>query len=753
MTTAPPWPDRGAGIVRTGLRELRLLLAQLLVLLPRRGRVRGVPFFPQLESRDCGTACLTMVLAYHGVAFDREEVRERSGLDRDGVDARSILQAARTYGLDAKAARVPVAELRRLPPGSILHWHATHYVVFERADRDGVLVVDPAFGRRSVPLDALEESWGGVALLFSRSDGAETATPSRAGRRRGLLRTVMRPGIHVPLWARAIALSFAVQALALSLPLLSKVVVDANVGPGRRLPTGLLVAAVPALAVTFFAASLARGLLLAGLQARMDTDVTHRLTRRLFALPFSYFQARSAGDLLLRVRSTAAIRDVVSITAVAGVLDGVVALLYLVLVVAQSPVLGAVVLLFGVVQVVASTAIWTRMLALARASLQVQAASQSELVELLHGVEALKASGAEEEALDHWWPRFADEVGAELARGRAAAVNQAFLATTRFAAPLAVVTVGAVLVGAGRLSLGGLVAANALAIGFINPLSSVVSTAVQFALARTYLERIADVFDTPPEQPSGGAPALPPVRGALRTEGLWFRYSRVAPFVTRDVTLEVAAGRRLGVVGPSGSGKSTLAMLLAGLYRPTSGTITFDGLDIHAHDLRSVRAQVGVVTQRIQLFPGTIRRNVALARPSATVEEVEEAARLACLHDDVARMPMGYDTVLADDGNTLSGGQRQRLALARAFLARPPVLVLDEATSALDSVTEAAILASLAGMGCTQVVVAHRLSTIRDADWIVLLDDGRVVEQGTHADLLALDGAYAVLARAQGLSA
>jgi ABC-type bacteriocin/lantibiotic exporter with double-glycine peptidase domain len=314
---------------------------------------------------------------------------------------------------------------------------------------------------------------------------------------------------------------------------------------------------------------------------------------------------------------------------------------------------------------------------------------------------------------------------------------------------LAILVFGAFRVLDGDLSLGAMLAATALAVGFLEPLAALVEGGLPMAMTRSYMERINDVLDTPKEQAGRTVAPAPRLAGHVVAENVSFGYSPRTPPVVVDVSLEVRPGQQIGIAGRSGAGKSTLAHLLLGLYSPTSGRILYDGSDLATLEVRSVRRQLGIVTQRPYLFGSTITENIAFNAPGAGLDAVMEAARLACVHDEIMALPLGYDTLLGDAGSSLSGGQQQRIALARALVHRPAILLLDEATSDLDSVTERQIFEQLAGLSCTTIVIAHRLSTIRHADTILVMDAGRVAERGTHADLVALGGAYSELVAAQ----
>jgi ABC-type bacteriocin/lantibiotic exporter with double-glycine peptidase domain len=278
--------------------------------------------------------------------------------------------------------------------------------------------------------------------------------------------------------------------------------------------------------------------------------------------------------------------------------------------------------------------------------------------------------------------------------------------------------------------------------------STVVATALQLQLLRSYLERIDDVLEAPPEQAKNAVARAERLSGAIEVEQVAFSYGPLTPGGVRNVSVKIASGQKVAIVGPSGAGKSTLARLMLGLYQPSSGRILYDGLDLAGLDLRSVRQQFGIVTQRSYLFGVTIRENIALKDPSISMSEIIAAAKLACFHDDILAMPMGYETMLLDGGGSLSGGQRQRVALARALVHHPAIILLDEATSELDTIIENQVHRNLAALRCTRIVIAHRLSTIYDADLILVLDDGRIVGRGSHEDLLASSELYLALAQA-----
>jgi ATP-binding cassette subfamily B protein len=706
---------------------------------------RTIPSIRQMENADCGAACLAMVLGYFGKQVDLRELRDMTGAGRDGVTALSVVNAARAHGLRARGVQANLDDLRHLPRGSILHWEFSHFVVFERTTHKGIRVVDPARGRRVVSVDDLRHAYTGVAIICEPSDDFDRSRSRAKGTWR-YLRPMLRQSRNM---VRVISTSLIIRLAALGLPLLTALVVDEIVPRSDHHLLLLLTAGVGMVIGYNFLSAFLRANLLLELQTRLDMGLTMGFIDHLVKLPYNFFLRRSSGDLMMRLQSNTAVRDILATGTMSAVLDGTFASLYLITLFIISPVLAVAVLMLAALEVAVMVLSWRRNQRLMSKSLQAQANTQSYAYELLAGIETLKASGAEHRAVDHWGGLFTDQVNINLTRGRLTAAVNSVMSTLQIASPLVILMVGAFQVLAGHISLGTMLGAAALGAGFLDPLATMVSSGLQLQQLNSYMQRINDVLDTPREQHGELVRPAPRLSGQIRADDVSFSYGTLGPSVVSHVWLEIEPGQHIGIVGRSGSGKSTLAHLLLGLYRPTSGRIEFDGLDLAGLDAGSVRRQLGIVTQRPYLFGSSIRENIALTNPELPLDAVVEAARIACIHDDIAAMPMGYDTPLHDGGAGVSGGQRQRIALARALVHRPSVLLLDEATSELDTVTEQKIYANLDVISSTTIVIAHRLSTIRNADLILVMDQGRIAETGTHEQLLARGGAYTALVHAQ----
>ncbi|WP_006246746.1 peptidase domain-containing ABC transporter [Mycolicibacterium tusciae] len=708
-------------------------------------RRRAIPYISQAEMADCGAAAMCMALAYHGRHVSLSEMHEATGTGRDGVDALRLAEAATAYGLRARGVATELDDLRMLPRGTVLHWGAAHFVVLDSTSRRGVTIVDPAAGSYRVSWQAVSELYSGVAILLEPSDAF-----SAGGRRApGALHHARRLMTRSSGIGKVLATSVVVRLMALAVPILTGVIVDQIVPAGGDRLLKIVAAVMAALICYSALATFLRAHLLLRLRSRLDVEMTLGFLEHLVDLPYAFFLKRSSGDLMMRLRSNATVREILTSGTIAALLDGVLATAYLAVIFALSPQLGFLVVVLGAAQVVVLLSARRRNQHLMGEALATEARSQSYAYEMFSAVETLKAAGAERRAVSHWTNLFVAELNVSLRRGRLSAAVETALHGLSLLSPIAVLVFGAYLVGSGQLSLGTMLALAALSTAFLEPLGVLVGTVLQIQLLGSYLARLDDVFNTPTETAGRDLRHAPALTGALRAEGLTFRYTPHGPPAIEGVDLDVRPGQVLAVVGRSGSGKSTLGRLLLGLYAPEAGRVVLDGIDLAAMLPRSVRSQIGVVTQDPYIFGLSIRDNLSLGDPSLPLEQLEAAAEQAGIADDIRAMPMAWDTPLVDAGASLSGGQRQRLALARALATRPRLLLLDEATSNLDTVTEAKVHANIARLGCTVVLVAHRLATVVDADCIVVMDQGRVVEVGRHRDLMAADGHYAQLVAGQ----
>ncbi|GCE06707.1 peptidase domain-containing ABC transporter [Dictyobacter aurantiacus] len=708
---------------------------------------RRVPVLLQMNAVECGAACLAMILSYHGRKTSSAEISDQAGLGRDGLSALEIVKTARQYGLRVRPISLRDNDFRAVSLPAIVHWQFNHFVIVERWGTRSVDIVDPATGRRRVSSAEFEENFTGVVIMLEPGTQFVRHTTSARVTLYGYAKHYVRRAPIILLQIAAATL--LLQGLGLALPLATGFVIDAVIPHGQVSLLLLLGAAAIVVVIAEFVTSLLRTILLTYLQTRIDLTMLPNFFEHMLSLPHSFFQKRSSGDIMARVSSNASVREIVSNQLISTCLDSCTIIISLVILFCYSTLFGAAVLAIGLLQVLLLLCTNRRMRTLARQDLESAGRLQGYVGEMLTGIGSIKAAGAEQRAFEQWSNLFVDQLNISIRRTYFSSAIATCLVSLQALAPLALLWLGAQQVMSHHLLLGAMVGLSTLGAYVLSPLSSLVRSAQQIQLVNSHLERIADVLDARPEQNVQTVQQPPRLSGRVSLDHVGFRYDAHAPHILKDISLHIQPRQKIAIVGRTGSGKSTLGKLLLGLIIPNQGEISYDGIPLRFLNYQAVRAQFGVVMQDASVFSGTIRQNIAFNAPGISIEAVMQAARLADLHEDIQKMPMGYETFVSEGGSALSGGQRQRLALARALASHPAILLLDEATSALDVVTEQHVERNLRALPCTQIIIAHRLSTIRNADQILVLDDGRLIEQGTHQQLLQRDSYYARLIQNQ----
>ncbi|GHO45394.1 peptidase domain-containing ABC transporter [Ktedonospora formicarum] len=704
---------------------------------------------PQLQANEmeCGLTCLGMILNYYGRKTTITELRSRFGVGRDGVSALSIVRAARDYGLRVRAVSLQSDDFKAITLPAIVHWEFKHFLIVEKWNKNYVEVVDPAQGRRRLTKEAFDESFTGIVIMLEPGvDFSQQGSTSPLSLVKYLGMFIKQtPGTLMQVFGASVLM----QSLGLILPILTKVIMD-QILPFKLVDMMQIIAlGMVLLLLSQIVVSLLREWLLVYLRARLDTHMMLGLFEHLMSLPYSFFQQRSTGDLLSRLTSNVTIREALSNQLLSSILDGCMVIVYVFILYWQSPAFCISTLVIGLVQVVFVVATYPVMRNISRQDLTAQGRSQGYLTETVTGIATLKAAGAEEHALERWANLFFTQLNISTRRSYVSAVVGTTMTTLRSLSSLLLLWIGAQQVLNGSLSIGTMLALNSLATSFLGPLTSLVGSMQQLQSIQANFERISDIIITEPEQNRRIVAVPPRLTGRIHLEDVSFRYNVGSPEVLRNLKLTIKSGQKVAIVGRTGSGKSTLGKLILGLNLPTGGHIIYDGMPLECLNYQEVRRQFGVVLQESAVFSGTIAQNIRLNDPKLDMEQVIKAARLAALHDDIMKMPMNYETHVGEGGSSLSGGQRQRLAIARAIAHRPAILLFDEATSALDIATEQRVASNMQSLACTQIIIAHRLSTICTADLILVLENGTIVEQGTHEQLAARGGAYSNLIQYQ----
>jgi subfamily B ATP-binding cassette protein HlyB/CyaB len=695
---------------------------------------------------DSGLAALVILLRLHGLGADPDQISHRFGRS---ITIPEMLRCAKELGLRAQARTSSWTRLANTPLPAIAALRDGGFLLLAKVSDDKVLVQVPPSPRPTLmSREEFEAVWDGRIVLMARRAGLVDLS-----RRFDI--TWFLGAIHKyrRLLGEVLVASFFLQLFALISPLFFQVVIDKVLVHQTLSTLDVLVIGLVAVGLFETVLGILRTYLFAHTTNRIDVELGARLFRHLVALPVAYFQARRVGDSVARVRELENIRNFLTSSALTLVIDLFFTVVFLAVMFLYSPLLTAVVLgafPFYIGISAAATPLFRRRL---DEKFRRGAENQAFLVESVTGVETLKAMAVEPQMQRHWEEHLAGYVAASF---RVLSLGNVASQTVQLVSKL--VTAGILFFGAklvidGSLTVGELVAFNILAGRVSAPVLRLAQIWQDFHQARLSVARLGDILNTPAEPTfNPGRAALPAIRGDVAFEHVTFRYRLDGPEVLHDVTVDIPSGQIVGIVGPSGSGKSTLAKLVQRLYVPESGRVLVDGADLAMVDTSWLRRQTGVVLQESVLFNRSVRDNIALADPGMSMDRVIAAAKLAGAHEFVLELPEAYDTVIGERGSSLSGGQRQRIAIARALIGNPRILILDEATSALDYESERIIQQNMQEIakGRTVFIIAHRLSTVRYADRILTLDRGRLVEDGTHEDLLKAGGRYAALYRFQG---
>lgn len=688
---------------------------------------RRVPLILQSEATECGLACLAMIAGAHGLQTDLHTLRQRFELSSRGATLAQLMDIAEQMGLSNRAVRLELDELTELRTPCVLHWDLNHFVVLVHADARRLVIHDPALGERTLTHKEASPHFTGVALELTPAASFRPRTETTPWRLRSLFKG--QPGLGRAFSQMAV-LSLVLEVFAILMPMLSQWVID-DVIVSRDTPLlTVLATSLGLLALMSLLTRLMRSWIVLGTSLSWKLNSSTQVFRHLIRLPLSYFDKRHTGDVMSRFASVDTIQDTLTRELVEAVLDGVVSLVTLGLMFAYSPKLAAIVMAVAVLYLMVRLLVFGPFRRASEELIVREAQSQTFLMETLRGMNAIKFFSRPGWRVAGWMNQQAGMVNARVKQERINLLHQGVNGVIGAIEQALVLYLAAQMIIDERFSIGMLVAFMAYKGQFLQRANDLIERVISLRLLRLQGDRLADIVLTPTEPASGPQPmplsTAEPMTISLRD--VVFRYARDEAPVLDHVNLTLQTGQALAVLGPSGCGKSTLMKILCGQVTPESGEVLLNGVPIQRLGADTFRSVLGTVFQDDQLFSCSIHDNIAMHDTEATPEKVAQAAALACVHDDIARMPMGYQTLVGSMGATLSGGQKQRILLARALYKRPRFLLLDEYTSHLDFATERRVQDAINALGCGRFIITHREHSLREGDAVRVLWQGRLVD-------------------------
>lgn len=726
---------------------------------PPNRRVK-TPTLLQMEAVECGAAALGIILSYYGRIVPLEELRVECGVSRDGSKASNVLKAAARYGLKGKGFRYEALEkLYDLKLPLILFWNFNHFLVLEGFHKGKVYLNDPAEGPRTVSMEELDSSFSGVVLTFE--PGPDFV---RAGEKPSItaaLRRRLSGSESALLFVVLCGLFLVVPGLVI--PTFSRVFIDEYLIAGRAsmvkpLLVGMLLTAFMRMGLTWLQETY-----LLRMETKLALSTSSKFFNHILRLPVSYFSQRYAGEIGSRVMINNKVAQIVSGRLATTLLDCLLVIFYAGLMLLYDVVLTVVCIAIAMVNIAVVRGVARVRIDAARRLMQDHGKLQGTAMNGLQMIETLKASGSESEFFGRWAGYQAKALKAQQQLGQLSEYVNSVPPLVTSITTATILLLGSLKVMNGELTVGMLVAYQSLMASFASPLGTFVSFGSQLQELEADMNRLDDVLRYPvdaqyereareqAQEENPGTPRFKPLgdavklSGEVELRGITFGYSPLAKPLIEDFNLHIRPGQRVALVGLSGSGKSTVSRLVSGLYQPWSGEVLFDGVPREQLPPSLIRNSLAVVDQEVFLFRGTVRENVTMWDSTIPIPTITQACRDAAIDDDIQQRLGKYDTSVDEHGANFSGGQRQRMEIARALVANPTILVLDEATSALDPPTEMWVDDALRRRGCTCIIVAHRLSTVRDADEIIVMDRGKIVQRGTHDQLKDQPGLYQAL--------
>lgn len=701
-----------------------------------------VPYIEQMQQTECGLCCLAMILQYYKSQETLAEIREELDVGRDGLKLSQMYTYAKNRKLFSKVFSCGMSGLKELPLPAIIFWNNQHYVILEKVTDHKITIVDPATGRAALSYEDFAEGYSNVVMIIVPTEEFQAKREKRHIWDRVLKETVLKR----KLFYITFLITFLSHGLQLLLSVIVQKIFDNGVTASKISGLEVYLAIILGVGVVFSLTTFIRKQSQIRLQLIIDRHLTESTFQKMLKLPYQFFERRSNGDLLFRLNCLPVIRDLLADSVMNGLIQFGFILVILVYMSLHSILLTLTALGAFLLNGLFIVLMRKKIIEASQIQIIENTKLQSLQVETVQSIFNIKTAGIEQQFFSNWLNKYCRGMKAYQIKNKFFNIYTTVLSLFQMLGPFLVLWAGLSLSGDNVMTMGQAIACYSLANTFFGSAVALFHMWNDSVIATSYLDRVNDILHAEEEKEEENQLTIHEVN-TLEFKNVSMAYSKSTPAILKNINLKIKPGEKIAVVGKSGSGKSSLIKLMLGLYRPSEGDILVNGLNLNDIKKVNFRKNISIVPQDIYLFNKSILENIRMNNEDISLEEVMEAAKISQIHDEIEQMPMKYHTVVSNMGMNLSGGQRQRIALARAIVSRNKFMILDEATSSLDNINERKVSDYFARNGCTQVIVAHRLSTIQDADRIIVLDDGEIVEEGTHELLLSQNRAYADLYR------
>lgn len=704
--------------------------------------MKNVPIVEQLQQTECGLCCVAMLLGYYGCHTRLVELRQRYEVGRDGLKISEMSELLKSYNMQTKVYKTKLENISTKNCPCIVYWEKKHFVVVEEINlkKQTVRIVDPALGRRTISYEETLEKYTGYVVVSAPGEGFEKRRKSS----NVWFKYTYLLTKNKALFSSILFFSIITYVFTLLIPIIIQKIID-FVDLQKENLNDVSYATwiwwILALSLVYIFTTYLVGKRKIYFAKAIDEEIAEKLFSHMLKLPVKFFELRSHGDILFRIQSLAIVRDTFSQKIIAFLMNCGLLLVIQIYLLFMSPVIAILAMVFAVLS--GLTIMYTRKQMLESNQGEIGEACKLQTIqsELVYSIANIKMSGTEDDIYNKWNTQFHRTLDKHVETVKSNNVHTTLIASFNQIVPLIILMISMILYVNKEISMGSVIAIHSAATTFMSICVSIFTAFDDFLLSSQYLERIQEILEEKEEDYLSDGKKIE-CDGSIELKDVSFAFTNHSEPVLKNISMSIKTKQKVAIVGASGSGKSTLGKVLLGIYTPTQGELLYNSAKFNELNKKALRRQMGVVPQDITLLNDSIYNNIEMSRDNITPEMVKQATEIAQIRDEIEEMPMKYNTVISEMGTNISGGQRQRIGFARAVVHNPNILLLDEATSSLDTINESAISAYLQSVGCTRIVIAHRISTVIDADVIYVMEDGQIVEQGDHNTLMEMNGVY-----------